>query len=126
MYAWGFGMDGQLGLGSVVMATRPRRLRHSFLEERASSVACGDVFSAVVTGKSCVYDVIMACGDAFSAVVTGKSCLYDDIITVVIVVVVVNVIIVITIVFTTTTNGCLRLGMLTSSSTSLSSPPFQS
>ena len=60
VYAWGFGMDGQLGLGSVVMATRPRRLRHSFLEAGASSVACGDVFSAVVTGKRHVDIVLVA------------------------------------------------------------------
>ncbi|XP_076465916.1 uncharacterized protein LOC143297438 isoform X2 [Babylonia areolata] len=49
VYSWGFGTDGQLGLGSVVMATRPRRVQHSFLEEGASFVACGDAFSAVLT-----------------------------------------------------------------------------
>ncbi|KAL8565228.1 hypothetical protein ACOMHN_001126 [Nucella lapillus] len=55
VYSWGFGMDGQLGLGSLVMATRPRRLRHSFLEEGASFVACGDTFSAVITASGRLY-----------------------------------------------------------------------
>ncbi|XP_070212798.1 uncharacterized protein [Littorina saxatilis] len=55
VYAWGFGIDGQLGLGSIVMATKPRQLRHSFLEEGASSVACGDAFSAVITVSGRLY-----------------------------------------------------------------------
>ena len=80
VYAWGFGMDGQLGLGSVVMATRPRRLRHSFLEAGASSVACGDVFSAVVTGKRYLHvDIVLV---AIAIVVVNVIIIFNIVVTI--------------------------------------------
>ncbi|KAL8561244.1 hypothetical protein ACOMHN_047101 [Nucella lapillus] len=55
VYSWGHGRQGQLGLGSDVISCHPRRLRHSYLEEGASSVACGDAYSAVVTASGRLY-----------------------------------------------------------------------
>ncbi|XP_076444104.1 uncharacterized protein LOC143282372 isoform X2 [Babylonia areolata] len=53
--SWGLGKYGQLGLGSVVISSQPRRLRHTCLEEGVSSVACGDAYSAVVTVSGRLY-----------------------------------------------------------------------
>ena len=51
VYAWGFGVDGQLGLGNISMATGPKRLRHEHWQEGISYIACGEAFSAVITGR---------------------------------------------------------------------------
>ena len=53
IFAWGFGSDGQLGLGErKLTSSSPRRIRHESLRHRVSFIGCGETYSAAITGKS--------------------------------------------------------------------------
>ncbi|GFS15508.1 X-linked retinitis pigmentosa GTPase regulator [Elysia marginata] len=56
IFAWGFGSDGQLGLGDrKLTSSTPRRVRHESLRQRVSFIACGETFSAAVTADGRLY-----------------------------------------------------------------------
>ena len=61
MYSWGYGPEGQLGHGEdVIFLNTPRRLRSPELSGQVASIACGDNFSAAITGT--VNQQNLACG----------------------------------------------------------------
>ena len=52
MYSWGSGTDGQLGHGEKVkFLSHPRRVKDRHVISKCVQIACGETFSAAVTGK---------------------------------------------------------------------------
>ncbi|GFO04197.1 X-linked retinitis pigmentosa GTPase regulator [Plakobranchus ocellatus] len=56
IFSWGFGSDGQLGLGERKLTSCvPKRIRHESLRQNVSFIGCGEMYSAAVTGDGRLY-----------------------------------------------------------------------
>lgn len=55
VYVWGYGADGQLGLGNnCTFQSSPKKLRHSELRHCVVKIEAGEYFSTAITGTQCI------------------------------------------------------------------------
>ncbi|XP_067664696.1 uncharacterized protein [Haliotis asinina] len=72
IYSWGGGIDGQLGHGRKLFVTQPCKVNDSQLTGQVVHIACGEAFSACVTGDGRLY----MWGKNSHTIVAGESSSY--------------------------------------------------
>ncbi|XP_046350491.2 uncharacterized protein LOC124131328 isoform X1 [Haliotis rufescens] len=80
IYSWGGGIDGQLGHGNKVFVTQPCKVKDSQLTGQVVHIACGEAFSACITGDGRLYmwgknSHTIVAGETSSYKVTYPLCL---------------------------------------------------